>query len=86
MKDNFYYLKDRLGFEFRIIPDEIQTVSLICNSKTLSISTKDLNINNVRIDIMNENIDEINLIINTAYNRERLEGNIYTNGNFNKEV
>ena len=86
MKDNSYYLKDRLGFEFKIIPDEVQTVSLICNSKTLSISTKDLNINNARIDIMNENIDEINKIIDTTYIRERLEGNNFTNGNFNKEV
>ena len=86
LKSNTYYLKDRLGYEFRIIPDNLQTVTLICNSKTLSISTKDVPINNVRIDIIDENIDEINKIIDVTYNREKLEGTQYTNGNFNREV
>ena len=86
MKNNTYYLKDRLGYEFRIIPDNLQTVTLICNSKTLSISTKDIPINNVRIDIIDEDIDEINNIIDFTYNREKLEGKQFTNGNFNREV
>lgn len=86
MKNNFYYLKDRLGFKFRVIPDSMQTVTLICNSKILSISTKDIKVNRVRIDMMDENIDEINHVIDIAYERERLEGNQFTNGNLNKEV
>lgn len=81
-----YYLKDRLGLEFKIIPDNLQTVTLLCNSKTLSIPTNDINIKNVRVDMIDENIDEINRILNTAYNRDKLEGQNYTNGNLNREV
>ena len=86
MANNIFYLKDRLGLKFQVIPDPVQTVTLICNSKTLSISTKDININRVRIDIINENVDEINHIVEVTYNRERLEGSQFTNGNLNKEV
>lgn len=85
-KNYTYYLKDRLGFEFRIIPDNMQTVTLICNSKTLSISTKDLPVTSVRLDMIDETIDEINEVVNTAYCRERLEGMQYTNGNLYREV
>ena len=85
-RDNKYYLKDRLGFNFRVIPDSMQTVSLICNSKTLSISTKDLPINFVRLDFIDESISEINKAVDTAYNREKLEGLQYTNGNLYREV
>ncbi|MCI9087145.1 MAG: U32 family peptidase [Clostridia bacterium] len=81
-----YYLKDRLGFEFRIIPDSFQTVTLICNSKTLSISTKNLPITSVRLDMMDETIEQINEAISKAYIREKLEGMQYTNGNLHREV
>ena len=85
-KDNTYYLKDRIGLRFRVIPDNIQTVTLICNSKTLSIATKNLPITSVRIDMIDETIEQINHVIESAYNREKLEGNQYTNGNFYREV
>ncbi len=85
-KDNKYYLKDRLGFEFRIIPDNIQTVTLICNSKTLSISTKELPVTSVRIDMIDESINDINRVIECAYNREKFEGQQYTNGNLFREI
>ena len=81
-----YYLKDRIGYQFRIIPDSIQTVTLICNSKTLSISTKDIPVNSVRLDMLDETIDRINEVIDKAYCRERLEGMQFTNGNLNREV
>lgn len=85
-KDCKYYLKDRLGFEFRILPDSMQTVTVICNSKTLSIETKNMPINSVRLDMLDETIEQINEAINKAYNRERLEGLQYTSGNLYKEV
>ena len=86
-KKNFkYYLKDRLGFQFRIIPDNMQTVTLIYNSKTLSISTKDLPITSVRLDMIDETIEQMNEAIQKAYCREKLEGKQYTNGNFYREV
>ena len=71
---------------FRIIPDNIETVTTIYNSKTTSIEHKDLNVSSVRIDILDENIDEINKIINIVKTGKKLEGNSYTNGNFNKIV
>lgn len=85
-KNNKYYLKDRLGFNFRVVPNSIETVTLICNSKTLSVSNKDLPVNFVRLDILNESINEINEAVDKAYNREKLEGLQYTNGNLYREV
>ncbi len=85
-KNKTYYLKDRLGYEFRIISDNLQTVTLICNSKTLSIPTKNIPINHVRVDTIDETIEEINHIIDVTYNREKLEGEQYTNGNLHREV
>ena len=83
---NKYYLKDRLGFLFRIIPDNTQTITTIYNSKITSIEHTDIPIDSIRIDILDENIDEINSIIKTISSGKKLEGNIYTNGNFNKEI
>ena len=83
---NKYYLKDRLVFLFRAIPDNIQTVTTIYNSKITSIEHKSLNIDYARIDILDEDISEINNIIDIVSSGNKLEGNIYTNGNFNKEI
>lgn len=83
---NKYYSKDRLGFLFRAIPDNIQTVTTIYNSKITSIEHKSLNIDYARIDILDEDISEINNIIDIVSSGNKLEGNIYTNGNFNKEI
>ena len=35
---------------------------------------------------LDENIDEINKVINTVSKGNRLEGNMYTNGNLNREI
>ena len=83
---NKYYLKDRMNMNFRILFDNIQTVSTIYNSKITSISPSDLNINHLRIDILDENISEINNIISTVLNNGRLEGKEYTNGNLNRTI
>ena len=85
--NNSYYLKDRLNMKFRILFDNIQTVSTIYNCKTTSISPNDFsNVNCYRIDILDESIDEINNIINTVKKGERLEGKEFTNGNLNREI
>ena len=81
-----YYLKDRLGMQFLIIPDNIQTVSTIYNSKITSIVPTDFNVDSVRIDILNESIEQINTIIETIKLGNRFEGNDYTNGNLNREI
>ena len=82
-----YYLKDRMNFLFRVIPDNIQTITTIYNSKINSIDTNEINnINNFRIDILDESIEEINNIVDTVKQGKRLEGKEYTNGNLNRDV
>ena len=85
-KDNSYYLKDRMGFKFRVLPDNTQTISTIYNSKITSISYSDFNVNNVRIDILDESIYEINNIISSVILGSRIEGKNYTNGNMNRII
>ena len=84
--DNKYYLKDRLNMNFRVLFDNIQTVSSIYNSKITSISPNDFDVDCVRVDIIDENIDEINNIVNLVHEGKRLEGKEYTNGNLNREL
>ena len=83
---NKYYLKDRLGLLFRVIPDNLQTITTIYNSKITSIESKDICVDSVRIDILDESIDEINYIIDVVNSEKKIEGNNYTNGNFNKDI
>ena len=83
---NKYYLKDRLGYNFRILPDNIQTVTSIYNSKITSIDTSDFNVSSLRINILDENIDEINNIVDIVKSGKKLEGDNYTNGNLNRFV
>ncbi len=82
MNRNKYSLKDRMNFEFRIVPDNMQTITTIYNSKTLSVKPQEFNATNVRIDILDENIDEIQNIINTVKSGNRFEGKEFTNGNY----
>lgn len=84
--NNTYFLKDRMGFLFRIIPDNTQTITTLYNSKTTSIDFNDILVTSVRIDILDENIDEINYIIYTVNSGKRLEGENYTNGNINRNI
>ena len=81
-----YYLKDRLGLYFRILPDNVQTVTTIFNSKTTCLTHIDAGINYVRIDLLDESIDEINNIAKASLTGAKLEGKQYTYGNLNREV
>lgn len=71
---------------FPIIPDNIQTVTTVFNSKITSISPQDFSINFARIDILEEDISQINHIVDVIKNGKRLEGKEYTNGNLNREI
>ena len=84
--DNKYFLKDRMGFLFRVVPDNLQTISTIYNTKITSINFDNFNVDFVRIDALDENIDEINNIIKTIKNGERFEGKDFTNGNLRREI
>lgn len=81
-----YYLKDRLGFKFRIMPDNIQTVTAIYNSRITSIDTLDFCVDYLRVNILDENVDEINNIIKVVKSGKKLEGKDFTNGNLNREI
>lgn len=71
-----------MNFDFRIIPDNLSTITTMYNSKILSIVTNDINVDLVRIDILDEKVFEIQNIINTVKQGKRFEGKEYTNGKF----
>ena len=58
LENNKYYLNDRYNFKFRVIPDNIQTLTTIYNSRNISISN--VNATCLRYDILDETINEIN--------------------------
>lgn len=83
---NKYYLEDRLNMKFRVLPDPIQTVTTVFNSKITSIKPTDFSVSYARIDILDENIFEINKIISTIKAGNKFEGKNYTNGNLNRII
>ncbi len=86
-KKNFkYFLKDRLGYKFRIIPDNMQTISTIYNSKITSIPYGNFSSQFIKMSVLDESIDEINEIIKKVKKDEPFSGEEYTNGNLNKMV
>ena len=74
------------GLYFRIIPDSIQTVTTIYNSKITSIDVNTFNASSYRIDVLDENVDKINSIVETVLAGKRFEGKEFTNGNLNREI
>ena len=86
LKNDFFYLKDRLGMKFQVLPDNIDCQSQIFNSKITSIESHDLNIDSIRIDILNEDINDIQTIIDTHLQGKKLSGECYTNGHINRPV
>ena len=81
-----FFLVDRLNMKFRIIPDNVQTINAIYNSRITSVSYKNINPNYVRVSIIDETIPEINEILKNVKNDIPFEGENYTKGNFNKFV
>lgn len=82
LTNNKYYLKDRMSFNFRIVPDNLQTITTIYNSKILSVKPSEFNNSSIRIDILDEDFNQIQNIINTIKSDNRFEGKEYTNGNY----
>lgn len=80
MLNEKYELKDRLGFKFRILPDNTCTLTTIFNSKTTSITFEDLKLDYTRIDILDESYEEIKNIISTVKAGRRFDGKDFTNG------
>lgn len=80
-KSNFY-LKDRMDFKFKILPDNTSTITTIFNSKTTSIKYENIPVTYVRVDILDEPPETIQKIVDTIKEGNRFEGKEYTNGNF----
>ena len=85
MKNTNYYLIDRLGFKFEIIPDSIDCITTIYNSKTLSIMPPETK-SSFRLDFIHENVREMNSIIESVKNRKKIEGQDFTNGNWFRNI
>lgn len=75
-----FYLKDRMDFRFRILPDNTSCLTTIYNSKITSIKYDTILPNSIRIDILDEDPKYIQEIINTVKSGNRFEGKDYTNG------
>lgn len=86
MKNDKFYLRDRLNMDFPVIPDNIDCQSKILNAKITSIETSDLNVDSIRVDILDESFDEIQKIIDTHKNGKKLSGEQYTNGHLARPV
>ena len=84
--ENIYELRDRLQMRFEILPDNIQTVTTIFNSKTISILPTEFPIDYARIDILDENLEEINNIVNMVSNGKKFKGSEFTSGNLNRQI
>ena len=85
-KNDKFYLKDRLGMKFEVLPDNIDCESTIYNSKITSIESKDLKINSIRIDVTDEPLNEVQKIINTHRSGQKMSGEKYTNGHIARSV
>jgi len=83
---NKYYLKDRLGLKFRIIPDNVQTITTIYNSKTNSINYSNINPDVVRISVLDESVEDINNIISNVKEDKIFSGSEFTTGNLKRFV
>ena len=81
-----FYLKDRKGFEFKIVPDNMQTITTLYNSKITSIDYGKIEAEYIDVLISDENIDTINNIICKVRKNETFIGTDYTSGNLNKMV
>ena len=84
--ENRYYLKDRMNLKFPLILDNTQTVSTLYNSKITSIAPSEFPNASIRLDILEETIPEIQEFINVFKSGKKLNGNIYTNTNLNRNV
>ncbi len=78
-----FYIKDRLDFEFRILPDNFLNLTQIFNSKITSFDYSNYNVSSLRISILDEAPEAIEQIISNVKNNIPFKGNEYC-GHFNK--
>ena len=78
-----FYLKDRLNFKFRILPDNFWNITKIYNSKITSFDYSEFDVQALRINILDESQEEIKAIISNVIHNIPFKGNDYC-GHFNK--
>ncbi len=61
LENKTYYLNDRYNFKFRVIPDNIQTLTTIYNSRNIFLEKT--NVKCERFDFIDETIEEINALL-----------------------
>ena len=61
--DDKFFLNDRYNFKFRIIPDNMQTLTTIYNSRNIELYKNNPHFASLRFDFLDETIEEINKII-----------------------
>ena len=83
MLNTKFYIKDRMDFKFRIIPDNSSSITTIYNSKITSFDYSGYNANIVRINILDEKPENIQNIVDTVKSKKRFEGKDYC-GHFNQ--
>ncbi len=86
MQNKKYYLKDRMGVNFRVIPDNIDCQSRIYNSKINSIDASKVNADSIRLDFLEESEEDINSVIEMFKNGTCPTGEEYTKGHFERPV
>jgi len=85
-KNDSFYLRDRMGLDFRVIPDNIDCQSSIYNCKITSIESKNLKCKSILISVIDESIKEISHIIDTCKSGNKLSGEHYTNAHATRPV
>lgn len=83
-RNQTFYLKDRLNFEFRVLPDNIFNLTQIFNSKITSFDYSNFNTEYLRISIIDETPEEIKEIISNVNQNISFKGNSYCS-HFNKQ-
>ncbi len=86
LKNDKYFLLDRMNMEFRVISDNIDCQSQLFNSKICSIESNNLNVDSIRLDIIDEPAIEVQNIVDTHKAGHKLSGEKYTNGHANRPV
>lgn len=61
LNNDEFYLNDRYNFKFRVVPDSLQTLTTIYNSRNISIY--DVEADYIRFDVLDESVEEINKLI-----------------------
>ena len=68
LENKEYFLKDRKGFYFPILPDNTSTITTIYHNKPLKIESQNIQSKNIRLDFLDENLEKMQEIINNYYN------------------